>query len=1210
MNAEQRAPAIHPVPGKRGERHRGRREGADAVRQRRSFEIPVQCRIGLLDPRGESGGVVVLRVRSDPPGGEPGQGLDQQVGAHGGQASEEITPCFGLSNFGFPLEQYRPGVETGVHEHGCHAGPAKAAGHGPDGRRGAAKFGEQGCVDIDGAEARHRKQSGGKDLAVVSDDDVVGREVRDRFPGAPAPDSFWLLYRYPEFQRQPLDPADARSMIPARGPIRLGNHGDDVVVRVKGPKHRFGKSGGPQEDHAEALHLRSSDPAAPGCRALPVAATHAATQFTNDEIALQDSEPIEKEAAVQVVHLVGERPRQQAVAFHLVDRTVETLAAHPYPRRPPGYAGISRNGQASFLLGLTPPRFENLRIGHDDQFPLLFADRNVNHHQTHTHSDLGRGEANPGRGVHGRHHVVHQFLPVLIEVLNGFGRGGQGGSPVTQDRTDRQTAGDCSLGSAPRRLDSYTPGIVMDRHSEARSPHPAIAPETRFEARIAGMHCAGCVASIEKAVVGLPGVESAEVSLLTGDLSVRLSGAGAPDAAVTADIAGAVESAGPYRLEPAEESPTEQRERAGETERSSHWSSGLLPVVFALALSAAAMTVAMSGFGGTTAGRWVQFVLATPVCVLLGRDFLAALGKSLRHRTFGMDSLIGLGAGAAYVSSVVTLVGAAGGPLFFDTAAIIVAIVRLGRWLEDRARGRAADALGELLAFAPDQARVVRRGVEQMVPVAGVQLGERVRVRPGERVPLDGRIVRGGAAMDESLVTGESVPVERAVPDPVVAGAMNLTGAVEVEVTRVASESTLSRIAASVRKAQTEKIPIQRIADRVAGVFVPIVMVAAVLTVGGWLVYGDGMDFALARGVAVLVVACPCAVGLAAPIAVLVATGRSARRGILFRSGGALEALASVRAVGLDKTGTVTTGDPVVVAVEPAPGRNAEDLLRFAASAEQGSEHPLGKALIAHAELKGLALQTPERFEALPGRGVTAKFGGGTTVWVGSDRLVREHGLPIPASPGEDGASGRLRVLREAAGRLELVGSIGFRDRPRPEAAELVRRLDDDGLAVSLLSGDEPAAVAATGSEIGVRNVEGGLLPGQKLSAVDRLRDRYGPVAMVGDGINDAPALARADVGVAFAEGTEIAREAAAVTLMRPDLRLVSEALRIARRALRTIRQNLFWAFFYNVAAVPLAAGVLYPSTGLLLPPEAAAAAMALSSLTVVGNALRLKAGD
>ncbi|MDE2661296.1 MAG: heavy metal translocating P-type ATPase [Acidobacteriota bacterium] len=746
----------------------------------------------------------------------------------------------------------------------------------------------------------------------------------------------------------------------------------------------------------------------------------------------------------------------------------------------------------------------------------------------------------------------------------------------------------------------------MDAASEPRSPERETAGDGQFEARVVGMHCAGCVASIEKAVADLPGVERAEVSLLTGDLSVSLADSRSLNSSLAADIAGAVESAGPYRVETAPPAAAAQPEGSVVASR---WRDGFLPVAGALALAGAAMGVAMSGFGASTAGRFAQFALATPVCLLFGWAFVKALGSALRNWTFGMDSLIGLGAGAAYVSSVVALAAGGAGMLFFDTAALIVAIVRLGRWLEERARGRATDALTELLAFAPDRARVVRDGVERLVPVAEVRRGERVRVRPGERVPLDGRIVRGGAAMDESLLTGESVPVERTVSDPVVAGAMNLTGAAEIEVTRPAADSTVSRIAAAVRKAQTEKIPIQRTADRVAGVFVPAVMAAAVLTTAAWVLADGALDFALARGVAVLVVACPCAIGLAAPIAVLVATGRSARQGILFRSGGALEALAAVRAVALDKTGTVTTGAPVVVAVEPAPGWTREELLRLAASAEQGSEHPLGVALVAHARGKAMDLRTPERFEALPGRGVTATFSGGTRAWVGSERLLRERGLRVPEEPGGSGASGWLRVVAESEGRTEFAGSIGFRDRPRPEAADLVRRLDDDGLAVSLVSGDEAAAVAATASEIGIRNAEGGLLPNQKLAAVDRLRERYGRVAMVGDGINDAPALARADVGIALAQGTEIAREAAGVTLMRPDLRLVSESLRVARRSLRIIRQNLFWAFIYNVAALPLAAGVLYPATGILLPPEAAASAMALSSLTVVGNALRLRIG-
>ncbi len=729
----------------------------------------------------------------------------------------------------------------------------------------------------------------------------------------------------------------------------------------------------------------------------------------------------------------------------------------------------------------------------------------------------------------------------------------------------------------------------------------------RFEARVLGMHCAGCVTSIEKAVSGVDGVESAEVNLGTSGLSARLARGRSSDETLVAEIAGAVESAGPYRLDPGERpascrsSPGVPGRDHGAIRRAGSLATGVWAVGAALLLAFAAMAVAMSGTGGSGLGRMLQFLLATPVLAVFGGRYLSALWSALRRRVFGMDSLIGLGAGTAFAASLAQLL-AGGGPLFFDTAALIVAIVALGRALEERARGRAANALAELLALAPERARVLRDGHEAQVGVEEVAVGERIEVRPGERVPLDGRIVRGGAAMDESLVSGESVPVERTGSDPVLAGALNLTGVVEVEVTRAAAASTLARIAASVERAQAGKIPIQRAADRVAGVFVPAVMAVAAVTLGAWLLAGGGVPFALARGVAVLVVSCPCAIGLAAPIAVLAATGKSARLGILFRSGAALEALAAVRAVGLDKTGTVTEGKPEVVSVAPAAGRSARELIEAAAAAERGSEHPLAVALVAHARREGVVPERPDRFEALPGRGVAATLAGGGRVFVGSERLVRERGIEPGAHPGRTGASGRLQVVLDEA----WLGSVGFRDRPRPEAAELVRRLAADALPVALLSGDEPDAVAAVAAEIGIRRSAGGLLPDQKLAAIDRLRAEHGPVAMVGDGINDAPALARADVGIAFAEGADVAREAAAVTLVRADLRLVSVAVRLARRSVRIIRQNLFWAFAYNIAAIPIAAGVLYPSTGILPSPEAAAAAMALSSLAVVGNALRL----
>ena len=797
---------------------------------------------------------------------------------------------------------------------------------------------------------------------------------------------------------------------------------------------------------------------------------------------------------------------------------------------------------------------------------------------------------------------------------------------------------------------------------------PGAAPDGRlFEARVEGMHCAGCVLSIEKAVGRVPGVEEVSVSLTTGDLAVRLAPAGPalpPERGLLREeIDRALAGAGPYRLAtdgagapPVAEGPEAPTRSApgpapagapepataaaGAPEAGSASPSRpgtrFGPVAAALALAFTAMGVRMSALGDSPPGEWLQFLLATPVVCFYGVPFVRGLGLALRRGVFGMDSLIGLGAGTAYAASVVALFRP-GGPLFFDTAALVVAIVCLGRFFETRAQGRASEALAGLFALTPRTATVLRGGAETAVPVDTVAVGEHLRVRPGERVPLDGRIVRGGASLDESAITGESVPVERAVSDPVRAGAMNLRGFFDLEVSRPAAESTLARIAAAVRRAQAEKIPLQRAADRVAGVFVPIVMALAALSVAVWLLAGAEAGFAIARAVAVLVVACPCAIGLAAPIAVLVATGRSARSGILFRNGAALEGLSAVRAVGLDKTGTLTTGEPAVARVEPAPGVRPGELLRLAASAEQGSEHPLGAALLAHARERGVPLTPLRRFEALPGRGVSAELETGERVLVGSARLARERGARPPGGPrneparppppetegadagptdssrstagiGAEAGPGRLLVVVvDEAGRADLLGGVEFRDGLRPEAAEAIRRLAEDGLPITLLSGDSPEAVAAAGAAAGIRATEGGLLPEDKLAALDRLRERHGAVAMVGDGINDAPALARAEVGVAFAAGAEVAREAAPVTLIRPDLRLVSAAVRLSRRAVRIIRQNLFWAFAYNTAAIPLAAGVFYPATGALLSPEVAAAAMALSSISVVANALRLR---
>ncbi len=707
------------------------------------------------------------------------------------------------------------------------------------------------------------------------------------------------------------------------------------------------------------------------------------------------------------------------------------------------------------------------------------------------------------------------------------------------------------------------------------------------------MHCAGCVAGVERSARQVEGIASVAANLATGDFTAMPEGVPIRETReeLKAALARAVERAG-YRLEWPTAGATGDRSTPQEAP-----TSGLraaVAILLALLTMAAGMS---SGFGLDPAV--LQLLVSAPVCLGFGWPCLKALFAGFRHRSFSMDSLIGLGSGVAYAASLASLLGVlAPGIRFFDTAAMLVAIVTLGRALESRARGRASDALRRLLLSAPETARRIAGGVTSEIPVHLVRVGEVIGVRPGERVPLDGRILRGAAAFDESVVTGESAPADRGPGDEVAAGALNRTGWVEVEVLRAASESTLARITAAVREAQAEKIPLQRLADRVAAVFVPAVMMLGLLTLVGWLGFGSDTDFAIARAVAVIVVACPCAVGLAAPIAVLVATGESARRSILFRSGAALERLASVRVVAFDKTGTITVGEPEVLRVTPREDVSAKEMLTLAASAECRSEHPLARSLVRYAAARGISVEPPERFENLPGRGVLATLSSGERILVGSHRVLPGW------EPGEaDDASGRLHVFRGE----DWIGSVGFRDRPRPEAGTAVSGLVEQGFHVALLSGDSAGAVRAIGEELGFSESTGGLLPEEKKEAIDRLRSRNGAVAMVGDGLNDAPALAHADVGIALASGTDIARAAADITLMRGDLRLADAAIRISRRSVRVIRQNLGWAFGYNLAAIPLAAGIFHPLTGILLAPEAAALAMVLSSLSVVLNALRLR---
>jgi Cu+-exporting ATPase len=548
--------------------------------------------------------------------------------------------------------------------------------------------------------------------------------------------------------------------------------------------------------------------------------------------------------------------------------------------------------------------------------------------------------------------------------------------------------------------------------------------------------------------------------------------------------------------------------------------------------------------------------------------------------------------------------------IYFDGSATLITLILLGRYLEARARSRTSDAIRRLIGLQPRTARLVRDGAELDVPIESVAIDDRILVRPGERIAVDGRVVSGSSAVDESMISGEPIPVTKRLGDEVVGGTLNTTGSFTFRATRIGRDTVLAQIVRLVEEAQGSKAPIQRLADRITGVFVPVVLVIAALTFAGWLVLGPPPAFnhALLNAIAVLIIACPCALGLATPTSIMVGSGKGAEHGILFRNAEALERLGGVDVVILDKTGTLTEGRPrvtdIVLAGE-APGR--EDVLRLAAAAERGSEHPLGQAVVGHARSLGLSLPAATRFEVVAGSGVSAEVDN-HAVLVGHAGHLLVAGVdptPLATAVADLAATGRTPVL-VAVDRV-AAAVIGISDTLKPGAATAVAELRRRGIEVVMLTGDHEATAAAIGREAGVDRVLADVRPDEKAAQVRRLQLRGKVVAMVGDGINDAPALAQADVGLAIGTGTDVAIESAAVTLVGGDPRSIVTAISLSRATMRSIRQNLFWAFAYNVALIPLAAGLLYPLTGWLLDPVLAAAAMAASSVTVVSNALRLR---
>ncbi|MCC6215721.1 MAG: copper-translocating P-type ATPase [Polyangiaceae bacterium] len=710
--------------------------------------------------------------------------------------------------------------------------------------------------------------------------------------------------------------------------------------------------------------------------------------------------------------------------------------------------------------------------------------------------------------------------------------------------------------------------------------------------RLQGLTCASCVERVERALRRVPGVASAQVNLASESASV----ASPPGAVELAALLAAVERAG-YRAEPAPSSREEREALEREERARERRELGLLALSAALTAPLVLPMLAHPLGVALHLPGWVELALATPVQLVAGARFFRGAWAALRAGSANMDVLVSLGTSAAFGLSVVEL--ARGGPLYFEAAAAVLTFVRFGKYLEGRAKRSTTSAIRALVALRPEVARVRRGDAELEIPVEAVGRGDLVVVRPGERVPVDGAIVHGSSTLDESLITGESAPVPREPGAEVTGGSINGEGLLEIEATRVGDDSRLARIVRLVQDAQATKAPIQRLVDRVAGVFVPAVILVASVALGAWWLAGAAPERAIVIAVSVLVIACPCALGLATPAALLVGTGAAARAGVLIRDAVALERAHAVDTVVFDKTGTLTEGRPAVSAVIAAPG-SADAVLALAASAQRGSEHPLGRALVREAAERALVTVAPSELRAVPGRGIEATVEG-RGVRVGSPRWMGELGVDLgalaerAAALGADGAT--VVWVAEAD---HAIGAIALRDRLRPTAAEAVRRLSAAGVRTVLLTGDHEAAARVVASELGIERVLAQVLPEDKARHVRELRAEGRVVAMVGDGVNDAPALAAADVGFAMGEGTDVAVETAGITLMRSEPLLVFAALSVSRATTSKIRQNLFWAFAYNVLCIPLAA------LGLLTP-MLAGAAMAASSVSVVANALLLR---
>lgn len=744
----------------------------------------------------------------------------------------------------------------------------------------------------------------------------------------------------------------------------------------------------------------------------------------------------------------------------------------------------------------------------------------------------------------------------------------------------------------------------------------------RVDLPITGMTCAACANRIERTLNRQPGVAKASVNFATERATIEFD----PSATNTGTLVETIRDTGYDVVEVSDE---ENLQNSLEAAHAAEYATLKRKLIVAAVLSLPVLVIEMShgtipflNFDGV---NWLQLLLTTPVVMYSGRQFYTGAWAAFRHRAADMNTLIAVGTGTAFIYSVlatafpslfVTETGehaahaAAMVPVYYEAASTIIALILLGSTLEARAKGRTGDAIRKLIGMQPKTARIVRNGEELEVETDKVIAGDVVIVRPGEKIPVDGIVTQGASAVDESMLTGESIPVEKSVGSEVFGATINKTGAFHFRATKVGKDTALQQIVKLVRDAQGSKPPIARLADTISGIFTPVVISIAIATFVIWFVAASPevrFTMALVNFVSVLIIACPCALGLATPTAIMVGTGKGAELGILIKGGDSLETAHKLNTIVLDKTGTVTKGEPELTDVVTENGFNEQELLRLVASAEKLSEHPLAAAIVRGAEKRGIEINKAEAFNAIEGRGVEARVAG-RHLLVGNERLMTESDIEIETSSADAerlADEGKTPMYAAIDGRF--AGLVAVADTVKPESKEAVAGLQRLGLEVVMMTGDNERTADAVAREVGITRVLSQVLPQDKAGEIKRLQAKGKLVGMVGDGINDAPALAQADVGIAIGTGTDVAIEASDITLIRGDLRGVERAIALSKATIRTVKQNLFWAFIYNVIGIPVAAGILYPFTGWLLSPIIASAAMSLSSVSVVSNSLRLR---